>query len=473
MSIMIGLETHVQLNSKSKIFCGCANPVTVEGKNSIKPNTLTCPTCLGMPGSKPRMNAKIIDSAIKAALALNCKIAGEIYFSRKTYFYPDMSKNFQTTQYEIPLAEEGMIELNIAGKKKKIRIRRVHIEEDPAKLVHQSSPTGGYTLVDYNRAGTPLIEVVTEPDFTSPEEARLYLQKIGQIFDYLGIYDFASEASLKSDGNLSIDGGKRVEVKNITGTREIEKALNYEAIRQRNVVRGGGKIVQESRQWNPQMGVTKMMRTKETEEDYGYIFEPDLTKIEIPKQLIDKLKKELPELPDERQKRFIKQYKMHEKEAEKLTSEKAIADVFEKAAKMAGAKVAAGWLSGPLKKTLNYNDMSYSNSGLKDEWVIGLLVLFAKKEYTDHVTEKILRKMVELKIDEKSAAKKLGLGKIEDKSLIKDVVGKIIKTNADAVRDYRSGNEKALHFLVGQVMRETKGQVDANTAKKHILEELK
>ena len=247
MSIMIGLETHVQLNSKSKIFCGCANPVTVEGKNSIKPNTLTCPTCLGMPGSKPRMNAKIIDSAIKAALALNCKIAGEIYFSRKTYFYPDMSKNFQTTQYEIPLAEEGMIELNIAGKKKKIRIRRVHIEEDPAKLVHQSSPTGGYTLVDYNRAGTPLIEVVTEPDFTSPEEARLYLQKIGQIFDYLGIYDFASEASLKSDGNLSIDGGKRVEVKNITGTKEIEKALNYEAIRQRNVVRGGGKIVQESK----------------------------------------------------------------------------------------------------------------------------------------------------------------------------------------------------------------------------------
>ncbi|MEA2003523.1 MAG: Asp-tRNA(Asn)/Glu-tRNA(Gln) amidotransferase GatCAB subunit B, partial [archaeon] len=257
------------------------------------------------------------------------------------------------------------------------------------------------------------------------------------------------------------------------GTKEIEKALNYEAIRQRNVVRGGGTIVQESRQWNPQMSVTKMMRTKETEEDYGYIFEPDLTKIEIPKQLIDKLRKDLPELPGERQKRFIKQYKMHEKEAEKLTSEKIIADVFEKAAKKVGVKVAAGWLSGPLKKTLNYNDISYSNSGLKDEWVIRLLVSFAKKEYTDHVTEKILRKMVELKIDEKSAAKKLGLGKIEDKSMIKDVVGKVIKANADAVKDYRSGNEKALHFLIGQIMRETKGQVDANTARKHILEVLK
>lgn len=473
MSMMIGLETHVQLNSKSKLLCGCANPVSIKSKDAIKPNTLTCPTCLGMPGAKPRINEKIIESAIKAALALNCEIAGEIYFSRKTYFYPDMSKNFQTTQYEVPLAEKGIMELNVAGNKKKIRIRRLHIEEDPAKLIHKSSPTGGYTLVDYNRAGTPLIEIVTEPDFSTPEEARLYLQKIGQIFDYLGIYDFASEAALKSDGNLSINGGERVEVKNITGTKEIERALNYEHIRQKNVVRGGGVITLESRQWNPQLGVTKTMRKKETEADYGYTFEPDLTKIEIKRSLIEKLKKGLPELPDQRQKRFIKEYGMHEKEAEKLTSEKAISDIFEKAAKKVGAKIAAGWISGPLKKTLNYNDTTYIGSGLKDEWVISLLSSFAKKDYTDHVTEQIIRKMVELKTDDKSVSKMLGLGKIEDKGKIKDIVKKIISVNVVAVKDYKSGNEKSLHFLVGQVMRETKGQIDANTAKKEILLELK
>ncbi|MCK5593697.1 MAG: Asp-tRNA(Asn)/Glu-tRNA(Gln) amidotransferase GatCAB subunit B, partial [Candidatus Aenigmarchaeota archaeon] len=284
---------------------------------------------------------------------------------------------------------------------------------------------------------------------------------------------FASEAALKSDGNLSINGGERVEIKNITGTKEIERALNYEHIRQKNVVRGGGVITLESRQWNPQLGVTKTMRKKETEADYGYTFEPDLTKIEIKKSLIDKLKKGLPELPDQRQKRFIKEYGMHEKEAEKLTSEKAISDIFEKAAKKVGAKIAAGWISGPLKKTLNYNDTTYIGSGLKDEWIISLLSSFAKKDYTDHVTEQIIRKMVELKKDDKSVAKTLGLGKIEDKGKIKDIVKKVIETNEVAVNDYKSGNEKSLHFLVGQVMRATKGQIDANTAKKEILLELK
>ncbi len=469
MSIMIGLETHVQLNSKSKLFCGCANPVSSSNDKELEPNTLTCPTCLGMPGSKPRVNAAVIDCAIKAALAFNCKIAPEIYFSRKTYFYPDMSKNFQTTQYEIPLCEGGHMELNVSGKKKKIRIRRIHIEEDPAKLSHESGPDGGYTLVDYNRAGVPLVEIVTEPDFESPEEARLYLQKIGQICDYLGIYDFASDAALKSDGNISLDGGDRVEIKNISGTKEVERALNYEKIRQKNVIRAGGKVVQETRQWKPQMGVTKSARTKETEDDYGYIFEPNLTKIEIHEEQVGKIKESMPELPDEKQERFIKQYKMHEKEAEKLTSEKAIADLFEMAAKKVDARIAAGWLSGPLKKTLNYNDMSYTGSGLKDKWIITLLEKFAKKEYTDHVAEQTIRKMVELGCDEKIASKKLGLGKISDSGKIKDIVSRVVGSNKKAVDDYLGGEEKSLHYLVGQVMRETKGQVDANTAKKEII----
>ncbi len=469
---MIGLETHVQLNSKSKIFCGCANPVTVEGKNSIKPNTLTCPTCLGMPGSKPRINEKIIESAIKAALALNCRIAGEIYFSRKTYFYPDMSKNFQVTQYEIPLAEEGIMELNLAGRKKKIRIRRVHIEEDPAKLVHQSSPTGGYTLVDYNRAGTPLIEVVTEPDFTTPEEARLYLQKIGQIFDYLGIYDFASEASLKSDGNLSIDGGKRVEVKNITGTKEIEKALNYEAIRQRNVVRGGGTIVQESRQWNPQMGVTKMMRTKETEEDYGYIFEPDLSRITTNDAFSKKISSEIPELPDARRRRFIKQYKVSGKMAESLTSEKEISELFELAAKTAKPDVAATWVGIVLAKTLNYNNLTLKSSGLKNEWVIELIQAFQKKEYSDQTAEKILRKMVDDKCGYHVTVNKYNFQKLGAGVNISEMAKKVISANKKAVDDYNAGESKSLNFLIGQLIRESRGSIDASGAKKEILKQI-
>ncbi len=465
--MMCGLETHVQLPSKTKIFCGCENPINT--KKEIEPNTLTCPTCLGMPGSKPRTNKKVIHLATKAALALNCKIAKEMFFSRKTYFYPDMSKNFQTTQFEIPLATSGTIEIGIEGKKKKIRIRRVHIEEDPAKLVHESNNT----LIDYNRAGVPLIEIVTEPDFTSPKEARIYLFKLAQILEYLGIYDPDSSASIKTDANISIMGGERAEVKNITGTKEIERALSFEYIRQKNMYKRGSKITQETRRWLPESGITKLMRTKETEADYGYIFEPDLTEISIRESQKSEIKKQLPELPDEKKARFTKQYRISRKAAEGITSEPRLADLFENVAKKVKKEIASAWLAGPLLKTLNYNNMTYKTSGLKEKWIIDLLLDFQKGKYSDLVAEKILWKMLDDKTDHITAAKKHGFSAIDTTLDIKKIIGKIIKSNQKAAADYKSGEQKALNFLVGQVMKETRGAIDAKSAREMLIKSLK
>ncbi|MFH1127215.1 MAG: Asp-tRNA(Asn)/Glu-tRNA(Gln) amidotransferase subunit GatB [archaeon] len=465
--MMCGLETHVQLPSQTKIFCGCRNPVNI--KDEREPNTLTCPTCLGMPGSKPRTNQKVIELALKAALALDCRIAKDMYFSRKTYFYPDMSKNFQTTQFEIPLATSGTIEIDIDGKKKNIRIRRIHIEEDPAKLIHENNNT----LVDYNRAGVPLIEIVTEPDFTSAKEARIYLFKLAQILEYLDLYNPGSDASIKTDANISLKGGERVEVKNITGTKEIERALSYEYIRQKNVCKRGIKITQETRGWNASSGTTKLMRKKETEADYGYIFEPDLTEICIKDKEKDDIKKQLPELPDEKKARFIKQYDISQKAAEGITSEQKLADLFENIAKTVKTDIAASWIGGPLLKTLNYNNMAYRTSGLKERWLTALLLDFQNRKYSDLVTERLLWKMIDDKTDHITAAKKYGYSAIDSSLDTKKIIEKVLESNKKAADDYRNGEEKALNYLVGQVMKETKGSIDANTARQALIKKIK
>ncbi len=490
MRVKIGLECHVQLNSKSKMFCGCRNPVNLA--EEPEPNTLLCETCLGLPGSKPRANRAVVEMALKVAVALNCAIARETFFSRKTYFYPDMSKNFQITQYEVPIAKDG----HVISSGRKVRIRRVHMEEDPSKIVHVGGLGGRYTLLDYNRAGIPLIEIVTEPDFSSPAEARLFLQKLASILEYLGVYDSSSKAVIKSDANVSLSGGKRVEVKNITGTKEIEQALNYEITRQRSVIKRGGKIVQSTRMWNPDTGVTKEMRTKETEEDYGYIMETDLTKIEVTKNKITDIKKKSPELPDQKYSRFIKRFHIKPKVAEALVSELDLANLFEQAARKVDPKLASIWIAGYLKKTLNYNNLRFRDSGLKSEWIIEWLKSIKKGEFTDRNAELLIRKMVDDKKDPETTRKKYGIGKrfsivltegisIRDsvkrkriKTFTADAVivteieckiRKILEGNSKAVNDYKSGEEKALHFLVGLVMRETGGQVDANIAKKIIL----
>ncbi len=466
MKVKIGLETHVQLNTKSKAFCGCMNPVNL--KDEPEPNTLVCETCFGLPGSKPRTNRAMLDQAIKVALSLNCSVSGETYFSRKTYFYPDMSKNFQITQFEVPLARSGRV--TVQGKE--IRIRRVHMEEDPSRIVHVGGLGGKGTLLDYNRAGIPLIEIVTEPDFTSPEEARLFLTRLTTILEYLGVYDPSSRAVIKSDANISLSGGKRVEVKNITGTREIEQALKFEIFRQHNLLRRGGKVAQSTRTWDPETGTTKEMRSKETEADYGYIMEPDLTMLTISRGKISSIKKTIPELPDQKVARFVKRFGLHPSAAEALASELGLADLFERISGSLDPGLASSWIAGYLKKTLNYNDVRFRESGLKEEWIASLLRMVHKGELTDRNAELVLRRMVDDRKDPLTVMKKHGIGKRlapGDDSSLRESVLMVLRANPRAVKDFRSGEEKALHFLVGLAMRETRGQVDANDMRKLIL----
>ncbi len=469
MDVKIGLETHVQLSTESKIFCGCRNPVNME--EEPEPNAHTCETCLGMPGSKPRINSAVVESALKVAVALNCKVAGETFFSRKTYFYPDMAKNFQITQYEIPIGERGFLEIEHEGKRKRVRIKRLHIEEDPAKIVHIGGLGGLYTLVDYNRSGIPLIEIVTEPDLSSPAEARAFINKLVTVLEYLGVYDSSSRAVIKSDANISLYGGERVEIKNITGSREIEQALNYEMVRQRNVIQRGGKIEQSTRMWDSERSVSKEMRTKETEEDYGYIFEPDLTYLRVSAESIRKIEKGLPEMPDEKYRRFIKEYGIPAKVSESLVSELDIAELFEHACKKVSPRTAGSWISGYLKKSLNWHGLTFRQSGLRKEWIVSLLEMFEKGRITDRNAEITIRKMIEEKRGPEEIIRKHGLekGGIDLEAAVK----KVLRNNREAVEDYLKGEEKAVHYIIGLVMRETRGRADAKDVRKAVLKAIK
>jgi aspartyl-tRNA(Asn)/glutamyl-tRNA(Gln) amidotransferase subunit B len=460
MKIKIGLETHVQLNTKSKLFCSCANPVFIK---EPAPNSLICPTCLGMPGSKPVLNEKAIEQAVKIAIALKCKIAKLMWFSRKTYFYPDMSKNFQITQYEAPLATNGL--LDIGGKK--IRIKRIHIEEDPAKLLHIGGLGGKYVLVDYNRSGIPLVEIVTEPDLSSPEEARNFISKLTTILEYLGIYNPNTYAVIKTDTNVSIENGPRIEIKNITGAKEISDALKYEIVRQKTLLEKG-ELKRETRSWNPDLGVTESLRAKEEEEEYGYIFEPDLTVIEISKDYLNKIV--LPELPDQKCARFKRQYKISSKLIEALISELDIAELFEYVAKKIESKLAASWIAGYLKKTLNWYGLRWSQTNLKAEWILYLLREIEKGSITDRNAEMTIRKMIEERTHPAEIIKKYNFSKIQFN--LDKIVRDVIAVNKKCIDDYKTGKVKALEYLVGQVIKKTEGRADPKDIRKAILKAL-
>ncbi len=470
MSAKIGLEMHVQLNAQSKMFCGCRNLAGL--KEEPEPNSLTCPVCLGMPGSKPATNSAVLEMGLKAALALSSKVVPEMFFSRKTYFYPDNPKNFQITQYDIPLGNGGHVSIRTGKGGKKVRLKRLHVEEDAAKVMHVGGMVGGkHTLIDYNRSGVPVLEIVTEPDFSEPGEVRAFIQKLVTIFEYLGIYDSSKKAVIKTDANVSVQGGERVEVKEITGAKEIERALKYEIIRQLNVLKRGLKVERETRAWNADMGATQSVRGKEAVEEYGYIFEPDLTVVEVPGKRVLDIRKRLPESPDEKYRRFVREYRIPEKVAESIVTEIELADLFEDVSRKVDSKLAGTWISGYLKKTLNWNNMRFRESGVKPEWIMDLLRMFREGKITDRNAEMAVRKMVEKPEPPGKIVKEHGLlkGKIDLGKAVKDVVGK----NRQAVEDYRRGEGKALHFLVGQVMREVKGQADAEDIRKAILKVLK
>lgn len=467
----IGLEIHTQLTTQTKLFCGCANRFVET------PNTLTCEYCLGMPGSKPRVNEKAIEFALRVALALSCKIPKETYFSRKTYFYPDMGKNFQITQYEIPVASNGFVKVG----NKKITIRRIQIEEDPARIVHASvygSDSGvasiteaDYTLLDYNRSGVPLVEIVTEPEFSSAREARLFLQELSSILQYLGVFNPETEGSMRIDANISV-ASSRVEIKNITGFKEVEKALSYEAIRQKNVIKRGQHVARETRHWDPVGMVTRSLRTKEEEEDYGYIFESDLPKIVIHGSKVQEIKKSLPEMGSDKIERYSKTLGIGMDLAISIASEPDLAEMFETVTREIEPKMAAKWFAGDIKKTLNFNNMRVRDSKLTAKNITKLMKLVEMRKITEATAELILRDMIFKPVDLEQMIQKENVERIHSEDVLDPIIKEVLEQNTKAILDYKSGKQEALNFLVGAVMKKTKGRGDSDTIRRLILRRL-
>jgi aspartyl-tRNA(Asn)/glutamyl-tRNA(Gln) amidotransferase subunit B len=457
----VGLETHIQLKTKSKLFCGCPTKV-VEN-----PNTQVCEICLGHPGSKPMLNRQVLQYALKLCVALGCKIEKDIVFSRKTYFYPDMSKNFQITQYEIPLGKEGSVKLKSG---KIVEIERIHIEEDPAALVHTEGMADSESvLIDYNRAGTPLVEVVTTPCMTSPAEAREFLKELIKIVKYLNVYD-EKTGVLKADLNVSIPGHPRAEVKNVSGFKDAERALNYELIRQKMMVKMKKKAVQETRAWDGKK--TFSLRSKETEADYGYIIEPDLPVFTITEEMIEEVKKNVPELAHIRSARYEKEHNLNAIDAEIMAMELEFAELFEKVAQEIDPKLAAKWLRRELLRVLNYNKKTLKEVLLDEEHVIELLAMVESKEISETTGQKLMEELIEGPFSPRDYVKKAGLGQVSDDDAIKEFCNQVVKEHKEAVADYKSGNEKSFHYLVGQVMRLTKGKADPAVVNKVMKEVL-
>jgi aspartyl-tRNA(Asn)/glutamyl-tRNA(Gln) amidotransferase subunit B len=473
--VIVGLEVHCQLDTKSKLFCGCSTDYRSDG-----PNTHVCPICLGLPGAMPALNKRAIEFAMKVAKALNCEIITEAEFSRKNYFYPDLDKAYQITQYDKPLAMGGYLEIESdEGGEKKVRLTRIHVEEDPGRLVHMgNAERGKYSLVDYNRAGIPLIEIVSEPDMCSPKEARKFLNKLRATLEYLSVFDSEKEGSLRVDANISIKGSERVEVKNITSYKGVEKALMFEVTRQKNLLRRGQKVDRETRHYLEARGVTQSARSKEQEHDYRYFPEPDLRPLRV-KSWLDGIV--LPELPDARRERFIAQYGCSLNHARTLTGELKLANFFENVVKgdpKGLSTLAATWIADTLIGELNYRDMSLDS--VEPAAMRGLVQLVQAGTITDKSGVDILRVMLDQRLKNEPAetpaaiVKRLNLARTTgDTGAIATAIEEAITENPRAIEDYTAGKGGALNFLVGQVMKKNRGKADPAELNRMLAEALK
>jgi len=446
---MIGLEVHVQLNTKSKLFCTCAT------QGSPEPNTRTCPICLGHPGSRPMVNKLAIDYALRIALALGCSIAQTMQFSRKTYFYPDLAKNYQITQYEQPLGAGGQVVLESG---KVIRIRRVHVEEDPAALVHAD----GYCLVDYNRSGLPLVEVVTEPDMVTPADAREFLKRLLAVLKYVGVFD-VDHCVVKADANVSVKERNflRVEVKNITGFKEIERAVDYEIRRQREQ-----EVIAETRGWDAIKGLTRSLRMKESEDDYGYIIDPDIPPIDLTAQWINMIKTSMPELGHVKVERYVKDFGIDRVDAQIIAMELDLASLFEKVIKRVPPVLAARWIRKDVRSALN--KLEIEASCVEPELLTELLELVGARSITDRIAQELLALVIEKGVSPAKYVKENNLGIVADNSIIISACTSAINENQKAVADFKAGRTEALDFLFGKVMNATKGKVFPGLIKKEL-----
>lgn len=472
---VIGLEVHVELKTRSKIFCDCT---TAFGGD---PNTHVCPVCLGLPGALPVLNKKVVEYAVRAALALNCRIAGFSKFDRKNYFYPDMPKNYQVSQFDQPVARDGYLEIDTDEGLKRIRINRLHIEEDTGKLVHQGTIiTTPFSLVDYNRACVPLVEIVSEPDLRSPEEARQYLEKLRAIIHYTGVSDCKmEEGSLRCDANISLRPvgsdalGTKTEIKNLNSFRSLQRALAYEVERQAEALGEGERIIQETRTWDEVEGITLSMRSKEQAHDYRYFPEPDLAPVVIEKEWIEDIRESLPELPDARKERYVKDYSLPVYDATLLTATKELADYFEACvAAYPDPKTVSNWLMGDLTRLLNTNNMEITGCKIKPEQLVSLFKLMDKGTISGKIAKTVFEEMFATGKEAGAIVKEKGLVQISDVSAITAIIDEVIAKNPKSVEDYRAGKERALGFLVGQVMKATKGKANPGLVNKLLKENI-
>ena len=470
--VVIGLEVHAELSTKTKIFCSC--PTTF----GAEPNKQTCPICMAMPGTLPVLNEKVVEYAVKAGLATNCTISQDSKNDRKNYFYPDLPKAYQISQYDKPLCEHGYVEIETENGPKKIRILRIHIEEDAGKLNHDDF--GGGSLVDLNRAGVPLIETVSEPDMRSIEEAEQYLRKLKSIFEYIEVSDCKmQEGSFRADVNVSVrkkgatEFGTRTEMKNMNSFRSIARAIEYEVERQIDVIEDGGKVEQETLRWDDVSGKTFSMRDKEDAQDYRYFPEPDLVAIKLSDEYIENVRKSLPELPESRRARYLEEYKLSEKDANIITSSKHLSDLFEQATAICGnAKAVNNWIISDISRILNEKEMEAQEIPFTSDNLAKLVILIDKGTISSSIGKKVLEELFVNPKDPEEMIKETGWIQISDEGAIKEVVLKIIEANPQSVVDYKGGKDRAIGFLVGQAMKETKGKANPQMLNKMFIEEL-
>lgn len=467
---VIGLEVHVELKTDSKIFSNAPNHFGAE------PNTNTTVIDLGYPGVLPVVNKKAVEFAMKACMALNCEVATETKFDRKNYFYPDNPKAYQISQFDKPIGEHGWIEIEVNGEKKKIGITRIHMEEDAGKLTHGN----GYSLVDYNRQGTPLVEIVSEPDIRTPEEAYAYLEKLKSIIQYTGVSDCKmEEGSLRCDANISLrpvgqeEFGTKTELKNLNSFNFVRKGLEYEEKRQAEILNAGGEIQQETRRYDEATNTTVLMRVKEGSEDYRYFPEPDLMDIYIDEDWKARVRAEIPELPDARKKRYIEELGLPSYDANVLTVTKEMSDFFEAAVQEgADPKQASNWVMGEVSGYLNAEGKELHEVPLTPQGLAGMIKLIENGTISSKIAKTVFKELIENGGDAEKIVKEKGLVQISDEGALLKIITEIIDANPQSVEDFKGGKEKAKGFLVGQIMKATKGQANPPLVNKLLAQEL-
>lgn len=470
---VVGLEVHVELHTKTKIFCGCSTEF------GAPPNSHTCPVCLGHPGVLPVLNRQAVDYAMKAAMALNCTIGDVSKFDRKNYFYPDSPKAYQISQFDQPIGENGYIDIEVDGKTKRIGITRLHLEEDAGKLTHVD---GGYaSLVDFNRVGTPLVEIVSEPEISTPEEAKAYLEKMRSIMQYCDVSDVKmEEGSMRCDANISLrpygqaELGTRAELKNMNSFRGVLRGLEYEQIRQAEILDDGGVVVQETRRWDESQGKTFSMRGKEEAHDYRYFPDPDLVTLHIDEAWKERIRASIPELPDARKARYTEQFGLPSYDAEVITSSKPLADLFESSlAYTKDAKSVSNWIMGDLLGFLNSNNQELSQVKLTGQGLGEMIGLMEKGTISSKIAKTVFKEMLLSGKLPQQIVEEQGLVQISDEGAIMAIVEEVVANNPASVEDYKAGKDKAIGYLVGQVMKQSKGKANPGLANKLLVDVLK